>query len=100
MRLLAPGAHGYANGYRYSNALRIKTYIERMHLIIQHSAFSPSPLPCHRESSQTDPQRRHVRIHDDRLAPDAGRCVNATNSRCKVWSIHAAMCLGKKSMNC
>ncbi len=23
------GAHGYANGYRYSNALRIKTYIER-----------------------------------------------------------------------
>jgi oxygen-independent coproporphyrinogen III oxidase len=24
------GAHGYANGYRYSNALRIKTYIERL----------------------------------------------------------------------
>jgi oxygen-independent coproporphyrinogen-3 oxidase len=24
------GAHGYANGYRYSNALRIKTYIERV----------------------------------------------------------------------
>jgi oxygen-independent coproporphyrinogen-3 oxidase len=24
------GAHGYADGYRYSNALRIKTYIERM----------------------------------------------------------------------
>jgi oxygen-independent coproporphyrinogen-3 oxidase len=24
------GAHGYANGYRYSNVLRIKTYIERM----------------------------------------------------------------------
>ena len=24
------GAHGYANGYRYSNALRIKTYIERI----------------------------------------------------------------------
>jgi len=23
------GAHGYANGYRYSNVLRIKTYIER-----------------------------------------------------------------------
>ncbi len=24
------GAHGYANGYRYSNVLRIKTYIERL----------------------------------------------------------------------
>src|SRR5215207_6783130 len=24
------GAHGYANGYRYSNILRIKTYIERL----------------------------------------------------------------------
>jgi len=27
---LGAGAHGYADGYRYSNALRIKTYIERM----------------------------------------------------------------------
>jgi oxygen-independent coproporphyrinogen-3 oxidase len=24
------GAHGYVNGYRYSNVLRIKTYIERL----------------------------------------------------------------------
>lgn len=24
------GAHGYANGYRYSNDLRIKTYIDRL----------------------------------------------------------------------
>jgi putative oxygen-independent coproporphyrinogen III oxidase len=24
------GAHGYANGYRYSNVLRIKTYVERL----------------------------------------------------------------------
>jgi len=24
------GAHGYANGYRYSNVLRIKTYIDRL----------------------------------------------------------------------
>ncbi len=36
------GAHGYANGYRYSNALRIKTYIERLSL---PSAFSPLPFP-------------------------------------------------------
>jgi oxygen-independent coproporphyrinogen-3 oxidase len=31
------GAHGYANGYRYSNVLRIKTYIERL-------ANLPSPI--------------------------------------------------------
>jgi len=30
------GAHGYANGYRYSNALRIKTYIDRL-ANIEHS---------------------------------------------------------------
>ncbi|MBK8780331.1 MAG: radical SAM family heme chaperone HemW [Anaerolineales bacterium] len=36
------GAHGYANGYRYSNALRIKTYIERLSL---PSAFSLLPFP-------------------------------------------------------
>lgn len=36
------GAHGYANGYRYSNVLRIKTYIER---IIQRSALSIQPFP-------------------------------------------------------
>jgi oxygen-independent coproporphyrinogen-3 oxidase len=27
---LGAGAHGYADGYRYSNVLRIKTYIERL----------------------------------------------------------------------
>ncbi len=36
------GAHGYANGYRYSNVLRIKTYIERLSL---PSAFSLLPFP-------------------------------------------------------
>jgi oxygen-independent coproporphyrinogen-3 oxidase len=36
------GAHGYANGYRYSNALRIKTYIDR--LANSHSANLPFPL--------------------------------------------------------
>jgi oxygen-independent coproporphyrinogen-3 oxidase len=34
------GAHGYAHGYRYSNALRIKTYIERL-----SDSFSPIPFP-------------------------------------------------------
>lgn len=36
------GAHGYANGYRYSNALRIKTYIDR--LSNSHSTNLPFPL--------------------------------------------------------
>jgi oxygen-independent coproporphyrinogen-3 oxidase len=33
------GAHGYADGYRYSNVLRIKTYVDRL------SAPSTSPIP-------------------------------------------------------
>ena len=35
---LGAGAHGYANGYRYSNVLRIKTYIERLN-DIRYSKF-------------------------------------------------------------
>jgi oxygen-independent coproporphyrinogen-3 oxidase len=35
------GAHGYANGYRYSNVLRIKTYIERLS---NPSSIIPFPL--------------------------------------------------------
>jgi oxygen-independent coproporphyrinogen-3 oxidase len=38
------GAHGYANGYRYSNALRIKTYIERL-LHPSREALIPHPFP-------------------------------------------------------
>jgi oxygen-independent coproporphyrinogen-3 oxidase len=37
------GAHGYANGYRYSNVLRIKTYIDR--LISPNSLVSTLPFP-------------------------------------------------------
>jgi oxygen-independent coproporphyrinogen-3 oxidase len=36
------GAHGYANGYRYSNALRIKTYIDRL---LHPSSFTQSVHP-------------------------------------------------------
>jgi len=35
------GGHGYSNGYRYSNVLRIKTYIERF----ANSQFSSSQFP-------------------------------------------------------
>jgi oxygen-independent coproporphyrinogen III oxidase len=39
---LGAGAHGYAGGYRYSNALRIKTYIDRLSNF--QSANLPFPL--------------------------------------------------------
>ena len=52
------GAHGYANGYRYSNVLRIKTYIERL---IEHSTFNLQPFPLspatvnqHKQTPQDD----------------------------------------------
>ncbi|HZJ22872.1 MAG TPA: coproporphyrinogen-III oxidase family protein, partial [Anaerolineales bacterium] len=52
------GAHGYANGYRYSNVLRIKTYIERL---IQPSGLSLQPFPLspatvnqHKQTLQDD----------------------------------------------
>ena len=38
------GAHGYANGYRYSNVLRIKTYIERLMNLQSHSDVQQSPV--------------------------------------------------------
>jgi oxygen-independent coproporphyrinogen-3 oxidase len=51
------GAHGYANGYRYSNVLRIKTYIAR--LAGQNSGdipfpFTPATVQCHYQSSQDE----------------------------------------------
>ena len=51
------GVHGYANGYRYSNVLRIKTYIDRMK--DTHSAdfdfpLSPSTVNQHKQSLHDD----------------------------------------------
>ena len=43
------GAHGYANGYRYSNVLRIKTYIDRLSSI--DSQISPMNSPAHPQLS-------------------------------------------------
>jgi oxygen-independent coproporphyrinogen-3 oxidase len=53
------GAHGYANGYRYSNVIRIKTYIER----IKNCAlcypryefpFSPATVNHHKQTAHDD----------------------------------------------
>ena len=51
------GAHGYANGYRYSNVLRIKTYIERLtNYEFTHYEFplTPATVNHHKQSLQDD----------------------------------------------
>jgi oxygen-independent coproporphyrinogen III oxidase len=56
------GAHGYANGYRYSNALRIKTYIDRIanyqspDSLLSYLQFplSPATVNHHRQSLNDD----------------------------------------------
>ena len=53
------GAHGYVNGYRYSNVLRIKTYIERLPTNeIQNTNYkfplTPATVNQHRQTLQDD----------------------------------------------
>ena len=57
------GAHGYVNGYRYSNVLRIKTYIERLNTDNRSSPFgyrletdfplTPATVNQHRQTYKT-----------------------------------------------
>ena len=51
------GAHGYANGYRYSNVLRIKTYIEQItnYQLSNYSfPFTPATVNHHKQSLEDD----------------------------------------------
>jgi oxygen-independent coproporphyrinogen III oxidase len=51
------GAHGYASGYRYSNVLRVKTYIERItNYPITDYAFplTPATVNHHKQTLQDD----------------------------------------------
>jgi oxygen-independent coproporphyrinogen-3 oxidase len=53
------GAHGYANGYRYSNALRIKTYIERLTnyqlpITNYQLPITPATVNQHKQTLQDD----------------------------------------------
>lgn len=53
------GAHGYADGYRYSNALRIKTYIERLTKPEAQKSniefpLSPSTVNQHKQTLKDD----------------------------------------------
>jgi oxygen-independent coproporphyrinogen III oxidase len=54
---LGAGAHGYANGLRYSNVLRIKTYIERLagsHVSDLPYPLSPAVVNHHRQMRGDD----------------------------------------------
>lgn len=59
---LGAGAHGYANGYRYSNVLRIQTYLDRMNEPRGKSSasdaeafpLSPAVVEQHRQSIDDD----------------------------------------------
>jgi len=51
------GAHGYAHGYRYSNVLRIKTYIDRLTDNKNAELFfplSPAVVNHHKQTQQDD----------------------------------------------
>ncbi len=52
------GAHGYADGYRYSNVLRIKTYIERLNTdhrsLVTAFPLSPVTVNHHKQTLQDD----------------------------------------------
>jgi oxygen-independent coproporphyrinogen III oxidase len=51
------GAHGYANGYRYSNVLRIKTYIDRMTNVPIASydfPLTPATVNHHKQTLEED----------------------------------------------
>jgi len=55
---LGAGAHGYADGLRYSNVLRIKTYIERLmtdhRLLITDFPLTPAVVNHHRQTRADD----------------------------------------------
>lgn len=51
------GAHGYANGYRYSNVLRIKTYIDRLNQLPGTNykfPLTPATVNHHKQSMADD----------------------------------------------
>lgn len=52
------GAHGYVNGYRYSNVLRIKTYIDRLNTdigsLITTFPLTPATVNQHSQKPQDD----------------------------------------------
>jgi len=74
------GAHGYASGYRYSNVLRIKTYIERLTnpTSVLEYPLSPATVNQHKQSLQDD--RSEYMMTNLRLT-DAGVAESDFRSR-------------------
>ncbi len=78
---LGAGAHGYAHGVRYSNVLRIETYIER--LTSPPAGHTPHPFPLtpaavnhHRQSLQDDMSEfmlNGLRLTREGVAPETFR---------------------------
>src|SRR6266498_1589298 len=57
------GAHGYANGYRYSNILQIKTYVERLATTsgLLTTAFPVTPVTVnHHKQTLTDDMSEYM----------------------------------------
>jgi oxygen-independent coproporphyrinogen-3 oxidase len=67
---LGAGAHGYAVGYRYSNVLRIKTYIERLVRLTSHPVFPFSPSTVNRQKITTEVEMGETMITGLRLTQE------------------------------
>ena len=87
------GAHGYANGYRYSNLLRIKTYIERLDTVNWPlaTAFPLTPATVnHHKQTLTDDMSEYM-LNNLRLVK-AGASNADFKSRfgCGLMDVYAA----------
>ena len=88
------GAHGYANGYRYSNVLRIKTYIDRL---------TNYQLPIINFPSLLQPSTITNKLFRDDMSEfmmtglrltQEGVCQKRISGT--LWNNPCAMCMGKK----
>jgi oxygen-independent coproporphyrinogen-3 oxidase len=66
------GAHGYAHGYRYSNVLRIRTYIDRLtnpqltsHQFTNHQSTNSQSANYHVPLSPATVNHHRQSLHDD-----------------------------------
>jgi oxygen-independent coproporphyrinogen-3 oxidase len=87
------GAHGYANGYRYSNVLRIKTYIERLNTAnwLPDTTFPITPATVnHHKQTLTDDMSEYM-LNNLRLVK-AGASDADFKSRfgCGLMDVYAA----------
>lgn len=80
---LGAGAHGYVNGIRYSNVLRIKTYIERLtnyQLLIPNYQFPLTPATVNHHKQNITENMSDYMLNNFRLV-DAGVAESDFRSR-------------------